>query len=214
MANVDYSAFFPYLIPLVPHVADPVAEQAVRSACIEFCKESLIWQAPIDPISSQKGEGVYELDVPTGANLAHVVDLYYSESRLWKKSISEIASHFSRNWMMKEGTPTVFTMLNPNEVTLVMKPDKSVTDALTGILAFTPLRKSTQIIDFILEEYAEEIAHGAASRLMAIPNQQWSEPKAAMVYRKQFLSDCANARAHVNQGQVRAPISVHMRRFW
>jgi len=36
----------------------------------------------------------------------------------------------------------------------------------------------------------------------------------ALGYRKQFMSDMSNARAHVNQGQVRAPISVHLRRFW
>lgn len=214
MANVAYSTFFPYLIPLVPHVADPVAEQAVRDACIEFCKESLIWQEPIDPIDSIQGEPVYELDVPTGTNLAHVVDLYYDERRLMKKSVSEIAARYSRDWMRASGTPTVFTMLNPNEVTLVPKPDKGVTDALTGLLAFAPTRKSTQIIDYVFEDYAEEIARGAASKLMAIQNQQWTDLKAALMYRKQFLSDCANARAHVNQGQTRAPISVHLRRYW
>jgi len=214
MATVAYSAFYPYLIPLVPHVADPVAEQAIRDTCIEFCKESLIWQEQMDPISSTQGEGVYELDVPTGANLAHIIDLYYNQSRLWKKSVSEIASKYSRDWMLRVGTPTVYTMLNPNEVTLVPKPDTAMQDALTGLLAFTPLRKSTGIVDYVYEEYAEEIARGAASRLMTIPNQQWTEPKAALMYRKQFMSDCANARAHVNQGQVRAPISVHLRRIW
>jgi hypothetical protein len=214
MATVAYSAFFPYLIPLVPHVADPVAQQAVRDACIEFCKESLVWQEAMDPMPSIKSEAAYELDVPAEANLAHVVDLYYNGARLWKKSVSEIASHFSRDWAMFEGTPTVYTMLNPNEVTLVVRPDSSLAGALTGILAFTPLRKSTTIIDYVYEEYAEEIARGAASKLLVIPNQQWSDTKTALLYRRQFLSDCANARAHVNQGQVRAPISVHLRRYW
>lgn len=214
MANVAYSAFFPYLIPLVPHVADPVAEQAIRDACIEFCKESLIWQEPIDPIDSIKDESAYELDVPTGTNLTHIIDLYYNLARLQKKSVSEIAARFSRDWMQSTGTPGAYTMLNPNEVTLVPKPDKSVANALTGILAFAPTRKSTQIIDYVYEDYAEEIARGAASKLMMIPNQQWSDMKMALGYRKQFLSDCANARAHVNAGQVRAPISVHLRRYW
>jgi hypothetical protein len=112
------------------------------------------------------------------------------------------------------GTPSVFTMLNPNEVTLVPKPETSLLNALTGILAFAPLRKSTGIIDYIFEDYAEEIARGAAARLMMIPNQQWTDPKSGLGYRKQFTSDMSNARAHVNQGQVRAPISVHLRRFW
>jgi hypothetical protein len=214
MATVAYSVFYPYLIPLVPHVADPVAEQAIRDACIEFCKESLIWQEQMDPISSAKGEGAYELDVPTNTNLTHVIDLYYKEARLKKKSVSEIAAKYSRDWMLHEGAPVVFTMLNPNEVTLVPKPDVSVANALTGLLAFTPTRKSTTVIDYVYEDYAEEIARGAAAKLMLIPNQQWSDQKTALGYRKQFLSDCANARAHVNAGQVRAPISVHLRRYW
>jgi hypothetical protein len=214
MATVAYSSFFPYLIPLVPHAADPVAEQAIRDACIEFCKESLIWREQMDPISTIKGEGVYELDVPTNTHLTNVVDLYYEQRRLEKKSVSEIAAKYDRDWMLREGTPIVFTMLNPNEVTLVPKPDKAIGGALTGMLSFTPTRKSTAVIDYVFEDYAEEIARGAASKLMLIPNQSWTDAATALGYRKQFLSDCANARAHVNQGQVRAPISVHLRRFW
>jgi hypothetical protein len=214
MANVAYSAFFPYLIPLVPHVADPVAEQAVRDACIEFCEGSLIWQEGMDPLSTIKGEAAYELDAPTGAKLTHIVDLYYDSNRLEKMSRSEISARFMRDWMTLEGTPSAYMMLNPNEVTLVLKPDKSLADALTGILAFAPTRKSTQIIDYIYEDYAEQIARGAAAKLMIIPNQQWSDMKTALLYHKQFTSDISNARSHVNEGQVRAPISVHLRRYW
>jgi hypothetical protein len=214
MPNVAYSAFYPFLIPLVPHVADPVAEHAVRNACIDFCMDTLIWRTPIDPISTQKNEPSYQLDVPTGATLAHVVDLYYDGRRLGKKSISEISGSFSYDWMQREGTPTVFTMFNPNEVRLVLTPDKSVKDGLTGILAFAPKRNSTQIVDYIFEDYADEIVHGAMARLLMIPNQQWTDMKVGLGYQKQFTSDKANVRAHVNQGQTHAPISVHLRRYW
>jgi len=214
MATVPYSTFYPYLIPLVPHVADPVAEQAIRDACIEFCKGSMIWREPIDPISSIAGEAVYEFDIPTGAALAHIVDLYYDARYLWKKSVSEIAAKYSRDWMQRSGTPIAYTMLNSDEITLVPNPDKSLPNALTGVLALAPSRKSTTVNDYVYEDYAEEIARGAASKLMAIPNQQWSDLKTALMYRKQFVSDIANARGHVNQAHMQAPISVHLRRFW
>lgn len=214
MAIVAYSTFFPYLIPLVPHVADPVAEQAVRDACIEFCKGSMIWREPIDPISSVKGEAVYEFDMPSTISLAHIVDLYYDGRRLWKQSVSEIASNFSRDWMLMEGTPTVYTMLNSDEITLVMKPDKSIPKAITGILALAPSRKSTGVNDYVYEDYVEEIVRGAASKLLVIPNQQWTDLKMGVGYRKQFVADIANARSHVNQGHMQAPISVHLRRYW
>lgn len=214
MANVAYSAFYPYLIPLVPHVADPVAEQAVRAACIDFCEGSLIWQAPMDPIMTIKGEPAYSLDAPTGAKLVHVIDLYYNGQRLEKESISNVASKFSTDWMQPEGTPSAYLMFNSNEVTLVLKPDTTLVNALTGILAFAPTRASTAIVDYIFEDYAEEIVHGAAAKLMLVPNQQWTDPKMALGYMKQFSADIANARAFVNEGQVRAPISVHLRRYW
>jgi hypothetical protein len=139
----------------------------VRDACIEFCKESLIWQEPIDPIDSIEGEAVYELDVPTGTNLTHVVDLYYNLARLAKKSVSEIAARYSRDWMQYSGTPAMFTMLNPNEVTLVPKPDRRwrCVDRDSRLCADAQI---TQIIDYIYEDYAEEIARGAASEAMAI----------------------------------------------
>jgi len=214
MANVAYSAFFPYLIPLVPHVADPVAEHAIRSACIEFCRKSLAWQAPMEPLSTSKGESAYELDVPSGAMLTHIVDLYYEGRRLEKTSVSEVAAKVGYDWMVQEGTPGAYLRFNPNEITLIPKPDKSVVNVLTGLLAFAPTRGSTTVIDFIFEDYADAIVHGAVARLLMIPNQQWTDPKTGLGYYRQFSADCANARSFVNTGQVRAPISVHMRRYW
>jgi hypothetical protein len=213
MANVAYSIFFPHLIPLVPHVADPVATQAVRDACIEFCKGTMIWREAIDPMSSIQGEAVYELDLPTDATLAHIVDLYYDSRMLTKKSVSEL-SRYARDWMQLVGKPTMYTMLNSNEIMLVPKPDVAVAGAITGILAFTPSRKSTTVNDDVYEDYAEEITRGAAAKLLMIPNQQWSDVKLGIAYRRQFVADMANARSHVNQAHMQAPISVHLRRFW
>lgn len=212
MSLVSYDVFLPHLIPMVPNAPHPSAVIAVRNACIDFCTGSLVLQQPLEPISTAAGVPDYEVDVDLGVRLVQVVSLFNEGSPVVRRSQSEIAAKYGRDWQVMSGSPAVFTQVNPKEVLLVPIPDQSVTDALTGMIAVAPTRASTTVDDRLFELYLEQIARGAASKLLKLPDEPFSNMTAGMVYARQFTADIANARAGVLAGQNRAPMRVRFNR--
>ncbi len=211
---VNYDVFMPYLVPLLPAVSEPAGIMAVRSACIDFCKGSLLLQQQMDAISTAAGESVYEIDVPTKMMLVQVMALYHDNVFLPRFSVAGIAARFSGDWQLMSGTPTVFTQLNPDEITLALTPDTSSTNALTGLIALAPSRDSVTLEDEqLFDRYVEVIVRGAAAKLSAIPNQPFSNATAAMVYNRQFNADVANVRAAVTAGQNASQLRVRFNSF-
>lgn len=210
--SVAYESFLPYVLPLVPNAPEPSAVIAVRNACIDFARGSLLLQQALDPIPTAAGVADYDIDTPSNTVLAHVVTLFYRGQLLPKRSVGEMSARFGRDWQLLTGTPQAYFQTQPGVVTLVYTPDTSVTDALTGLIAVTPSRASSVVDDRFLEVYAEQIAHGAASKLCAIPNQPFTDADAALLYGKLFRADVANARAHASAGQTRAPLVVRFKR--
>jgi len=206
--NVAYEAFLPYVLPLVPHVPEPTAVIAIRNACIDFCRGSLFLEQTMDPISTAAGVADYEIDVPMGTVLTQVVSLYHQALPLVRRSVSELASMYGRDWQDLSGVPKSWVQLNPTEVKLVLTPDKSEANALTGIIAVTPSRSSTTVDEQVFERYVEPIAQGAASKMLGIPGQPFSNPEAALLYGRMFASAIANVRSLVNAGQNRAAMRI------
>jgi len=204
----------PYLIPLVPNCSEPAAVQALRNACIDFTKGSMCLQGQLDPMSVAKDVAEYDIDVPKNTRLTQMISLYYLGSLLPRKSLSYIVGATGRDWAALRGPPTMYTQFAPDTVTLIRCPGESIANALTGTYAYVPTRSSTTCDEVMLERYAEAIARGAASKLMQIPNEPFSNLQMAMMYHRQFTADIANELGAINQGQNRASISVHFRRYY
>ena len=211
--SVTYEQFLPYVMPLVPNAPEPTVVFHIRNACIDFCKGSLLLEQEMEAVTTTLGEGTYEIPVPDDTKLAHIIDLFYMNRTLFRRTPAEISARTSRDWMNLMGAVQFYTQFTPNEVTLALAPDRTDVNALTGLIAVIPTRASTTVDDTILERYPEEIAHGAVSKIYAIPNQPFSDPKAALMYGRQFSADIANARSKAAAGQNRAPLHVRPTRI-
>lgn len=214
MTPVSYESFLPHVLPYVRHCFDEQAIIAIRNACVDFCRESLVLQEDIDPISVSAGEGTYEIDVPTGYVLGQVLALYYVGKRLERKSQLELEKLYSRDWQMLSGTPQVFTQFNQDEVTVALRPSESVKSALTGRISLVPTRLSSRVDGVLLERYLDDIAAGAIARLLLTPEQPYTDFKSAAAYGAKFKSGCAAARSFVNGGMNHAPMRVRYQRIW
>lgn len=213
MSNVTYESFFPYVQPHVPSCPDPSMIIAIRSACIEFCEETNYFN---DVVEEQivANEPLYELSVPTGYNLSHVIELYANGLRLMKKSPLELKELFNgMDWMTMPGPARYFTQLNTSEVRLCPIPD--VDGELTGRYAYTPTRTSTQVDSTLFDDYVEVIAQGALARLFDQPDQPYSNAARQMMAHAKFQSGIANAKAYVRGGMSASTgMHVRMRRYW
>lgn len=208
-----FTQFFPEVLPYVPDVAEPVAENAIRQASIEFCERTRFWQEDMDTIPVIAKEGVYEVDVDRGVKFVDVMMGYYDDRLLIPKSAEELSNLFRRSdWRTLVADPYYVTRTTPTEVVLVPKP------AFRGgklkiRAAFAPTRSSTTVADSVYEEYLEVIAAGARARLYNTPKQPYYDKNTAMDYERRFRAGIAEARIRVNKSLTRTSGRVEFQRF-
>lgn len=187
---------------------------AIRNTCIDFCRDTLVLQQDLDPITMVAGIATYELEVTRGYIPGQVLGVWYLARPLVRKSQLELEKLYTRNWQSIEGTPQVFTQFNFNEITLAPKPNETVRNAVTGRMSYLPSRTSTEIDDVIFERYLDEIVLGAVARLMATPNQPYTDAEGSLNYGRMFASKVAQARSFVQGGMNHAPMRVRFNRIW
>lgn len=212
--STKYDAFLPHVLPHVPNCFEEQAIVAIRNACIDFCRDTLVLQQDIDPITMVAGIGTYELEVTRGYVPGQVLGLYYLARKLERKSQLELERLYTRNWQSIDGTPQVYTQFNFTEITFAPKPNETVRNAVTGRMSYLPSRSSTEIDDLIFERYLDEIVVGAVARLMATPNQPYTDAEGSNNYARIFSSKVAQARAFVQGGMNHAPMRVRFQRIW
>lgn len=212
--SVSYEVFLPHVLPYVPNCFEEQARIAIRNACIDFCRDSLVLQEDLDPIGSIKGTNTYDVDVPTGYVLTQILSLYYVGRRLERKSQLELEKLYTRDWQTLVGTPRAFTQFTPDTFSVAMNPDETVRNAFTGRIAYTPSRASTTVEDVVFERYVDDIVAGALARLMVTPDQPYSDLKMAAVNAAKFKAGAAAARSFVNGGMNHAPMRVRYQRIW
>jgi len=214
VSNVSYEVFLPNVTPYAPNVLDDQAIDAVRNACIDFCRETLFLQCDLDPITVMAGANTYCIDVPKYNILGQLMAIYYQNRKLERKSQYELEKMFTMNWQYERGTPQAYTQFNPNDITLALCPSETVQNAITGRFSYMPLRDSTVVDSQLYERYMEDIVAGALAQLLDTPNQPYTDASGAKAYAQRFRVGKQTARAYVTGGMNHAPMRIRYSRIW
>ncbi|MEM5400861.1 hypothetical protein [Paraburkholderia unamae] len=207
--TVPYEHFLKDVRPWAPDVPEFVAVHAIRNACIEFCEKTNYVQQNIVPISGQMNVATYQISTPDGTRFLDAIEMYYNENLLIPKSVDELAVIYrSYEWDTIGGNPAYVTRIIEPEIQLVPFPVSYLSNAITGRISLAPTRDSCEIEHRVWEHYAETIAHGALARLYAMPDQPYSNPKAAEEFRRRFVAECGSARRKVEKGLGRADVRM------
>lgn len=213
------TSFLPYVLPHVTGCPDPLAEQAVRSACIEFCEETLLVQE-VSTQSSIASQQDYDIDVPTDMILVRVTGVFYGDTWLDPSSIENIRSGVALRGAVGTATqtlatPTVYFQKTPNATTISLYPvpDTALANGLAIRAAFAPSRSATTVPDLLYDFWVEEIAAGAIARLKAIPGQPFSDPATVANYLLQFNEANRAGSIEARVGRVAAASRVRLTRF-
>lgn len=215
---VAYTSFFPHVIPEAQGVAEIIAINAIRNACIEFCEKSLILTRDHTPVTIQKGEVDYDFDPPTGYLVTKVMKAWLDNTPLDPMSPDAIkkASVYNRDFASyqdESSTPTAYLQKDERTVSLWPPADKEYSNGLTMRVALKPTRAGDSVEDVLFEDYAEVIASGALSRLMMSVGKPYTNEKMAAVHRGFFEKGINLARQRATHGQVRSNLAVKLRRI-
>lgn len=195
MASTKYSDLLPEVLPwLSADPSDPVTENAIKHAAIEFCDSSWVWRVIADPIDIVAGEAFYDLEPPTGADVSSVLNVQVADQPIDQKSIDWLNTN-TPGWRTTPGTPRYFTQVDSEQLILANLPDTSISQGLTMTLALAPSLTSTSIPKWLASQFLDAIVQGALARLMMMPDKPWTAFKSGLDNRDGFRSATANARA-------------------
>lgn len=217
MANVAYTTLFGEVLPDLPHCPVDIATNAIRNAVIEFCDRSQILQFEATLITPVDGQADYTIPgLPTGTVVARILKAWYDGFEIEPKD-GDALNQMYGDWRgLTGGTPRFITMTPPDltKVTLVPPPANPLAGVIFRIrVALRPTRASTDFDPNVAETYAEDIAHGAKARLMAIPGKPYSNERLAAYHSGAFNAGITKAIARANKGMTRESLSVQFRKL-
>ena len=195
MLIAKYSDLIDDVLPtLAADPSYPVAEYAIKRACIEFCSGSWIWQFLPDPIDVEAGEAYYDLEPESGADITTVMDVAHNNVPLKAQSIAWLDAQLP-GWRTTPAVPKYYTQVDTDQIILAAVPDSNISGGLTMTLALQPSQAAQGMPKWIFNQYMYVLAEGAIAHLMLMPNKPWTDLANGALHRSNFTGSIANARA-------------------
>ena len=186
-----------YLIaPDVPGCPDPVIEQALLNAARTFChKSTWLWLHDIGPIAPVADTAEYDISslLPEGYEVVSVLQAYQGKRGLLpmprrpiSKSTARTATHF----------------LSPSPAILGLHPiPLTAGEDVYLVVAAKPSISAAGADDTLLDEFQQEIIHGAKAELKLMP-KPWRDVALADFHMREFRRGWAMALMRALRGNT------------
>lgn len=188
-----------------PTVALPTAHMEIRQAAIQFCERTRLWRVE-DEYTAYPGQDM-QIVVPDGAELIEFETVSFNDGEpLTPKTTAWLDRNY-RGWRTNSapGTPRYMTQLAINTLRLVPGTIGSAKVSMW----LKPDQACMELPAFLSRQYRETIAHGALARILAIPNQPFTDLQMAGSYLTLFSGKLESLATSGTSGQQRA--RVHSR---
>lgn len=170
-----------------------LAENAIRQAAIEFCRDSRSQQTTITQAVTA-GTAAYTLTPPVDTVIQHTLEVWHDGTRLTPKTLLELDSRLPRDWRnIQAPVANWYSVPSAGSVQLVYTP--SANGSLSALVTLKPSQASTTIDDRVAEDHREAIAAGAKYRLLSMSGKPWANPALSLKYKTEFSK--AISHAHV-----------------
>lgn len=205
---VSISSFSSRLLPTVIGCPEPLAEQAIRDAAIEFCERSRVLVVDLEPVALEFGVAEYELEMPSQTRLGHILGVWMDTTLLTPVPLLQA------NRSTDAGIPKSYHATYVDEavvVRLAPAPDLATQGDLYARVSVVPTRSATALMAPLFDEWADAVVVGAQARLKQTPGQVFTDVQAGMLCEQKFRHACTAARAQTNTGRVLSSLYVKPR---
>ena len=215
------------LVPKVrreaPNCPKSIIIDELRNSLIDFCVNTDIYMQELTPFVVAANVNEYEandLDIPAGAELNHIIDIFRSSSdstvRLSQKNLSPLeakAQIGSQSIFKTYGTGRVKYYTQRDQENILIAPTPDATETFYALYSLKPTVTSTTIPSIIANEYKEAIVHGALYRLQMMKDSPWTDLQAAELNKRMYDKAEALAVRKTKYGNVGATLTVKYQEF-
>lgn len=213
----NHTDFLDYVMPHVPGATVEMALLEIKNTIIDFCEKSLILQESLDPVAAVQNIMDYDLEPPKDRLVVKIIKAWFKGVELTPVSVDEIhsPSWYNQNadYVVLKQDPTMITQKDTETFSVYPIPGKTEANVMTLRVALKPTRSTNSIDDFVYENYAETIGHGAIARLSLSPDKPYTNPQMAVARNALYMAGLNVARDRANKSNVRVNKSVKMRRI-
>jgi hypothetical protein len=198
---IDLSKFQPFIYPVLPELSDMEFIANTRRACIEFCRQTQVWQIDLEPIDIVVGKHVYDLVLPDDAELSKVMRVSAEEMELTPIAEERKSRSFGYS-------PCYSVNIQTKQIALATTPQNNAVGGLQIRVALKPTTTAFQVPDILLSQYPEAIAYGALGNLCSMVGRPFSDFEMAKQYREDFRHAINCAASDASHGFSRAVLNT------
>ncbi|WP_027184815.1 hypothetical protein [Desulfovibrio inopinatus] len=188
--------FLPLIKPIIPNVSDIQAVYHLRRALIMFCEDTLLWLKEETGLDVVAGQREYALSPDAGTAVVTVVDAAIGDKRLVAMPEHVLLRSYDA-WDAPEADTSSYYFLNQAKAFMLFPtPAEDQAGALTVHYAVKPQYASSDLSvdDYLLDDWGEYLASGAAASLQRQPGKPWTSPQDATGNYQLFRSGIVKAR--------------------
>ena len=210
---------------MVPGCPDTLIENNIRSAVIELCEKSGVYQAELDPVTTVNGIFEYDLEAPN-QTAVHKIMWVVHEGKDIEPISTNLLEQRKPKWRDTDyfGTPEYYVKQTQATFWLVPVPNETKVSSTVLRVQLKPTPQSTACDDDVMNDYRAAIVAGALFRLLRLPSKDWTDFAGAQVYGSLFNEHLTNAERrarHADEGVARkvkygglyAPLSRKRNRY-
>lgn len=188
---MKWSNLFERVLLHVPGCPEPLVENMLRQAAIEFCRESHVWSEQIGSVYPVKGITRYQIDPPEEAQIVAIEEIGYRRQ-------------YGFEPLHRDDWPSInaFGLL-----TFKSQPTANKGPLEIHVI-LAPAEDATEIIDQYGYKYKEGLIYGAVSMLQMMPNKDWSNPQLGMLNEEKFETAYRKARFRRVNGETERQMRV------
>tara|TARA_X000001382_G_scaffold5992_1_gene4869 strand:+ start:6638 stop:7321 length:684 start_codon:yes stop_codon:yes gene_type:complete len=198
---VTYESFLPEIIASAPGCPDTLIERHVRSAVIDMCEKTDIYQVELDPVTAIANTHEYDLEPPKGTVVHRIRHVLFDGNPL-EPTTSTLLEQRNPKWRTDSGTPEYFIKEGQSLFWLVPTPSATQASAIILRVVLKPTRTSTACDDYIMNDFHDVIVNGTLTRLLRMPGQDWTDYNAANIYNTLYMQGLVEAEKIARSGDM------------
>lgn len=178
-----WTDLLPYVIPYVRGVPEELAVHHIRLAAIEFCRRTDLLRR-LNIFDVQEGVTDYFFEVDNCYVPVRVLNVCFDKHKYFPKS-GESCCHVGCH---------TFWLDDPCSINISKPPQKDIAGGLEVTISIAPSQDACVFDEYLYQEWAEVIAHGALERIFTIPDTNWFNQNLAVMYRDKFRVGIGHGR--------------------
>jgi hypothetical protein len=176
----------------------PLIEQALRKACREFFSTSRCWRAKnLTLATTVASQRAYAFNPPANAELLDVHVCWYGTEEVFVGHPGDDEDYYPT----ETSSDYAITVADGGATVLIDPLPVAAGQVLKGDVSYTLAANATGVPTWVYDEYREELACGAAARLVTQPKKPWTDREAYALHRKEF--EMAMSYASNKAGPIR-----------